>query len=358
MECCNKSSISCDSIKPNPNCVKFDFADSLGEDRLRTMHSKGKPAVVDVERGQGVPNCGTQGHGRRGSDQGEEYNQLLPNSPTSTSSSKASPTSLTNLSRFLSRSQNQIQFPPTATTNGRKEGTAQAQSKPPKLTLKLPQNVNNNGGQGEEVGRNEPSSPSSSSDSPTGLEKPRHTALTLDLNPGQTHSYSAPASPSGRRSGKNHVINNNHNAFTLTSIDSKLRKWIGNKYSRVRKRVIFKNGEVNLSQTNISKLKRRYLADIFTTLVDIQWRWTLLVFSLSFILSWLFFAIVWWSIGYFHGDLDPDNLIKMGTDPPEWKPCFVNFYGFTSAFLFSIETQHTIGYGSRFTTGTSPFFLI
>ena len=29
----------------------------------------------------------------------------------------------------------------------------------------------------------------------------------------------------------------------------------------------------------------------------------------------------------------------------------MDVYSFTSAFLFSIETQHTIGYGSRHTTG-------
>lgn len=29
----------------------------------------------------------------------------------------------------------------------------------------------------------------------------------------------------------------------------------------------------------------------------------------------------------------------------QWIPCVLNIHGFTSCFLFSIETQHTIGYG-------------
>lgn len=33
-----------------------------------------------------------------------------------------------------------------------------------------------------------------------------------------------------------------------------------------------------------------------------------------------------------------------------WKPCVYNILSFTSCFLFSIETQHTIGYGVRTTT--------
>ena len=60
---------------------------------------------------------------------------------------------------------------------------------------------------------------------------------------------------------------------------------------RVRKRVVFKHGDVNVIQGNVAKRRRKYLQDIFTTLVDAQWRWTLLVFSLNFLLSWLLFAV-------------------------------------------------------------------
>ncbi|XP_042361680.1 inward rectifier potassium channel 16-like [Plectropomus leopardus] len=80
-----------------------------------------------------------------------------------------------------------------------------------------------------------------------------------------------------------------------------------------------------------------YLMDIFTTLVEIRWRVMLLVFSLSYILSWLFFGLCYWLIAYVHGDVDDlDN-----------SPCVENVRGFTAAFLFSMETQATIGYGFR-----------
>lgn len=116
---------------------------------------------------------------------------------------------------------------------------------------------------------------------------------------------------------------------------------------RLRKRVVFKNGDCNVTQANVAKRRRRYLADIFTTLVDIQWRWNLMVFSMGFILSWLGFAIVWWLICFTHGDLEHAGDAK-------WTPCINNVHSFTSAFLFSIETQHTIGYGSRYTTEECP----
>ncbi|XP_075973668.1 G protein-activated inward rectifier potassium channel 3-like isoform X5 [Anticarsia gemmatalis] len=122
---------------------------------------------------------------------------------------------------------------------------------------------------------------------------------------------------------------------------------------RARRRAILKNGECNILKSKISQRRLRFLQDMFTTLVDAQWRWTLLVFTLSFILSWLGFALIWWLIAFTHGDLEIDHLPPM-QEASNWKPCVFNIYDFTSCFLFSIETQHTIGYGSRTTTEECP----
>ncbi|XP_074096863.1 G protein-activated inward rectifier potassium channel 3 isoform X2 [Cotesia typhae] len=122
---------------------------------------------------------------------------------------------------------------------------------------------------------------------------------------------------------------------------------------RSRRRAVFKNGDCNVLQSRISRRSLRFLQDIFTTLVDTQWRWTLLCFTLSFVLSWLGFAVIWWLIAFTHGDFDKNHL------PPfqatnNWTPCIYNIFSFTSCFLFSVETQHTIGYGSRSTTEECP----
>ncbi|XP_068434462.1 inward rectifier potassium channel 16-like [Clinocottus analis] len=80
-----------------------------------------------------------------------------------------------------------------------------------------------------------------------------------------------------------------------------------------------------------------YLMDIFTTLVEIRWRVMFLIFFLSYIVSWLFFGLCFWLIALVHGDVsDVDNA-----------PCVDNVRGFTGAFMFSMETQATIGYGFR-----------
>ncbi|XP_076608337.1 inward rectifier potassium channel 16-like [Chaetodon auriga] len=83
-----------------------------------------------------------------------------------------------------------------------------------------------------------------------------------------------------------------------------------------------------------------YLMDIFTTLVEIRWRVMFLIFSLSYIISWLLFGLCYWLIAHINGD--DDNVDN--------EPCVANVRGFTGAFMFSMETQATIGYGFRVMT--------
>lgn len=95
------------------------------------------------------------------------------------------------------------------------------------------------------------------------------------------------------------------------------------------------------------------LQDIFTTLVDIKWRWTIFVFALNFILSWLIFAVLWYLIAYSHGDFDwihnirdselSSTVVGSANKTEKYIPCVTELYGFTSTFLFSLESQHTIG---------------
>ncbi|KAE9524582.1 hypothetical protein AGLY_014632 [Aphis glycines] len=116
-------------------------------------------------------------------------------------------------------------------------------------------------------------------------------------------------------------------------------------YRKAKRRALYKNGECNIILANVSKLRRRYLQDLFTTLVDARWRWTLCVFVMSFLLSWLAFGIIWYLIAFTHGDLSPENI-----DNPLWSPCVINMKTFMASFLFSVETQHTTGFGYRMVT--------
>ncbi|KAL3055610.1 hypothetical protein OYC64_018311 [Pagothenia borchgrevinki] len=115
---------------------------------------------------------------------------------------------------------------------------------------------------------------------------------------------------------------------------------------RKRQRYVEKNGRCNVSHGNMRETYR-YLTDIFTTLVDLNWRSSLVVFVMAYAVTWLFFGAIWYLIAYLRGDLDH-------LEDDTWTPCVHNVNSFISAFLFSIETETTIGYGHRVITDKCP----
>ncbi|XP_024220073.1 ATP-sensitive inward rectifier potassium channel 12 isoform X1 [Halyomorpha halys] len=92
-----------------------------------------------------------------------------------------------------------------------------------------------------------------------------------------------------------------------------------------------------------------YLKDPFTYLVEIRWRNLILLYITSFVGSWFVFGIFWWIIAYAHGDLAVSPYAKT-----EIEPCITMMPDFISAFLFSLETQYTTGYGTRAPTTECP----
>ncbi|KAF6735371.1 G protein-activated inward rectifier potassium channel 1 [Oryzias melastigma] len=119
-----------------------------------------------------------------------------------------------------------------------------------------------------------------------------------------------------------------------------------------RQRFVEKNGRCNVQHGNLGGETSRYISDLFTTLVDLKWRWNLLIFILTYTVAWLVMASMWWVIAYIRGDLS-----HAGHDS-SYTPCVANVYNFPSAFLFFIETEATIGYGYRYITEKCPEGII
>ncbi|XP_062264367.1 ATP-sensitive inward rectifier potassium channel 12 isoform X1 [Platichthys flesus] len=113
-------------------------------------------------------------------------------------------------------------------------------------------------------------------------------------------------------------------------------------------RFVTKSGHCNIHSSNMDEKSQRFISDIFTTCVDIRWRYMFLLFSLVFVVSWLTFGLAFWVIGLLHGDMDH----PAGDD--SFVPCVLQVNTFVAAFLFSIETQTTIGYGARCVTEECP----
>ncbi|XP_048881682.1 ATP-sensitive inward rectifier potassium channel 14 isoform X2 [Brienomyrus brachyistius] len=131
---------------------------------------------------------------------------------------------------------------------------------------------------------------------------------------------------------------------------------------RPRSRFVGKDGRCRVAFINMSERGQRYLSDLFTTCVDVRWRWMLLLFTLSFLLSWLLFGFSFWLIAFAHGDLTPLARGSEGGGEtkarPQEEPCFQQVNGFVAAFLFSLETQTSIGYGSRSVTEACPLAVL
>ncbi|XP_066507533.1 ATP-sensitive inward rectifier potassium channel 1b [Hoplias malabaricus] len=110
-----------------------------------------------------------------------------------------------------------------------------------------------------------------------------------------------------------------------------------------RARLVTKDGHCNIQFGNVKYRSHfAYLIDFWTTFVEIRWRFVIFSFVAAFTGSWFIFGLLWYSIAKSNGDLDAlDGHTK----------CIDNVHGLTTAFLYSLETQTTIGYGGRALTG-------
>ena len=75
-----------------------------------------------------------------------------------------------------------------------------------------------------------------------------------------------------------------------------------------RKRVVLKNGLTNVTYKNISMKRRRYVSDLYTTLLDSSWTYCVLMFTTSFYGSWVLFGGIYYIICYLHGDFLEENI--------------------------------------------------
>lgn len=118
---------------------------------------------------------------------------------------------------------------------------------------------------------------------------------------------------------------------------SKLRRVLS-KYKIRKSRLVSKHGGLKVVATEVHSKQSMYANDMFTTMIDAKWHWILLLFVTAYIGSWMIFGSFWFLLDYIYGE----------------DYCVENVNSFTTAFLFSLESQTTIGYGGRQITPKCP----
>ncbi|XP_076817840.1 uncharacterized protein LOC143463284 isoform X1 [Clavelina lepadiformis] len=104
-------------------------------------------------------------------------------------------------------------------------------------------------------------------------------------------------------------------------------------------RFVTKRGHCNVRHGNVKELIR-YFTDLFTSIVDLKWSYNVIIFVTSYTITWLAFGGFWWLL-----------VFNRAGGPVI---CVDGIGSFSAAFLFSIETQGTIGYGTRAITDKCP----
>ncbi|XDV54594.1 hypothetical protein PO909_022845 [Leuciscus waleckii] len=106
-------------------------------------------------------------------------------------------------------------------------------------------------------------------------------------------------------------------------------------------RLVTKDGHCNIKfGTTEYHNHFAFLLDFWTTFVEVRWCFVIILFAAAFTGSWFIFGLLWY-------------LLANSSEPQQMK-CIENINSLTTAFLYSLETQTTIGYGGRALTGHCP----
>ncbi|KAF7648843.1 hypothetical protein LDENG_00150710 [Lucifuga dentata] len=123
-----------------------------------------------------------------------------------------------------------------------------------------------------------------------------------------------------------------------------------NRKMEVQRRIVSKDGHNNVRIDNVEGMVKLYLHDIWTTVVDMKWRFKLTLFASTFVMTWFIFGVIFYFIGMSNRDFE-DGLQSNHT------ACVMNVQTLTGAFLFSLESQTTIGYGFRYISEECPLAI-
>ncbi|XP_045214208.2 ATP-sensitive inward rectifier potassium channel 12-like [Mercenaria mercenaria] len=115
-------------------------------------------------------------------------------------------------------------------------------------------------------------------------------------------------------------------------------------------RIVTKSGNTTVKLANQPSSKKFFYPNIFISIVELESAWICLIFLTCFLLSWFTFALLYFVVAEANGDFLPAD--------GESQPCVEDVHNFLEMFQFSMETQTTIGYGTRYVTDECPTAIL
>ncbi|MEQ2292005.1 hypothetical protein AMECASPLE_018741 [Ameca splendens] len=72
---------------------------------------------------------------------------------------------------------------------------------------------------------------------------------------------------------------------------------------RKRRRILSKDGRSNMRIGHVSGRNALYMRDLWTTFLEMPWRYKFFLFTATFAGTWFLFGVVWYLVALVHGDL-------------------------------------------------------
>ncbi|KJH41047.1 inward rectifier potassium channel 2 family protein [Dictyocaulus viviparus] len=108
-----------------------------------------------------------------------------------------------------------------------------------------------------------------------------------------------------------------------------------------RARLVSKTGQTLLRNIELPRPFRTTYKNWFHLIIECNWRTIIILFAAGFLGSWTIFGTLYYFV----------TVVGYHT---YGRQCIENVNSFITAFLFSMESQHTIGYGFRYMTENCP----
>ncbi|XP_028035340.1 ATP-sensitive inward rectifier potassium channel 1-like [Bombyx mandarina] len=115
------------------------------------------------------------------------------------------------------------------------------------------------------------------------------------------------------------------------------------------RRAVYKNGDENVPvRSNIPAKSIKYMRDLVNTVINSKWRFIILLMICAHFVFWFIFAGIWYAVATSYADDIGDGK----------EHCVTGTSSFAGLLLMTIETQMTIGYGSRYPNEECPEAII